>query len=325
MTAVAVIGCGWAGRHHAAAYAAAGARLAWLIDRDATRAGQLAACRAGARSTTDISAALADPEVDAVSVCTPHHAHAQTVRVALEAGKHVLCEKPLAPDIGAADELIQAADAAGCALLVVDNQAHDPAYHQIARLVADGAVGRIAVAEVHREADLGAEFRTRRRDFLAPGGGILLSGAIHDVGTLRRLLGDVTGATALSPPNRIADMAGADTAVALLRFTGGAVAVLVESFATRAPETRGTAEIHTLRLSGSRGVVELSAQRELRVVTAHGETRTTIPEDGVYTAVIHDFLGRVCSGAASTAQARDHRDTLAVVLALGASAAGHSQ
>jgi predicted dehydrogenase len=178
---------------------------------------------------------------------------------------------------------------------------------------------------VHREADLGAEFRAGRRHFLAPGGGILLSGALHDVGTLRRLLGEVVDATALSPPNRIADMAEADTAVGVLRFAGGAVAVLVESFATRAPETRDTAEIHTLRLTGSRGVVELSAQRELRVATAHGETRTTVPEDDVYTAVVRDFLDRVCGEAATTAQARDHRDTLAVMLALAASATGHSQ
>lgn len=320
-----MIGCGWAGRQHAAAYAAAGARLAWLVDRDAARAERLAAGCPGARSTTDVTVALADPQVDVVSVCLPHNAHAQLVRAALGAGKHVLCEKPLATDIGAADDLIQAADAARRTLLVVDNQAHDPAYRQIARLVAGGTIGRVAVAEVHREADLGAEFRAQRRDFLAPGGGILLSGAVHDIGTLRRLLGDVAGATAFSPPNRIADMADADTAVGLLRFTGGAVAVLVESFATRAPETRDTAEIHTLRLSGAQGVVELTAQRELRVATADGETRTTVPEDGVYTAVIRDFLDRARGQVPGTAQARDHRDTLAVVLALGATAPGHSQ
>ena len=113
-------------------------------------------------------------------------------------------------------------------------------------------------------------------------------------------------------------MADADTAVCLLRFADGA------GFATRAPETRVTAEIHTVRLSGSHGVEELSAQRELRVATAHGETRTTIPGDDVYSAVVRDFLDRLSGEAATTAEARDHRDTLAVVLALAASTTGHS-
>ncbi len=64
---------------------------------------------------------------------------------------------------------------------------------------------------------------------------------------------------------------------------------------------------------------------DLRVASAHGETRTTVPEDDVYTAVVRDFLDRVSGEAATTAQARDHRDTLAIVLALGASATGPSQ
>jgi predicted dehydrogenase len=153
----------------------------------------------------------------------------------------------------------------------------------------------------------------------------LLSGDIHDVGTLRRLLGEVVGATALSPPNRIAGMADTDTAVGLLRFAGGAVAVLVESFAIRAPETRGTAEIHTVRLSGSQGVVQLSAQREQRVAVADGETRTTIREYDPYATVVCDFLDCVSNEADTTAQARDHRVTLAVVLALDASATSQNQ
>ena len=110
----------------------------------------------------------ADP---ASFLLTPQQREPQRLE-ALGAGKHVLCENPLTADIGTADELIQAADAAGRTLLVVDNQARDPAYREIVRLVGEGTIGRVAVAEVHREADLGAEFRARRRDFLAPGGGI---------------------------------------------------------------------------------------------------------------------------------------------------------
>src|SRR5687767_13453235 len=93
---MAIAGCGWAGRRHAAACAAAGAEVVWAIDADRGRADALAAGHSGARSAGDPRRALDDPGVEAVDVCLPHDLHASAAIAAARAGKHVLVEKPIA-------------------------------------------------------------------------------------------------------------------------------------------------------------------------------------------------------------------------------------
>ena len=91
-----VVGAGYLGGQRAAAAAAArGTRLVAVHDRD-TRLAMDVARRHGAEAVADFEAALARPGVDAVIVATPHADHFPQVLAALEAGKHVLCEKPLA-------------------------------------------------------------------------------------------------------------------------------------------------------------------------------------------------------------------------------------
>lgn len=100
---------------------------------------------------------LADPEVDAVYVATPHHLHAEHSIAALEAGKHVLVEKPMALSTTDCDRMIAAADAAGRALAVAYYRRGYPAVLEARRIVASGALGT-----VHRMA-INAEFPTSHR------------------------------------------------------------------------------------------------------------------------------------------------------------------
>lgn len=94
---IAVIGCGVIGPVHMAAYAAnKNASLVCVCDLDEARAEAAAGKHGVAKWTTDSSKVFADPEIDAVSICTDHASHARLACAALAAGKHVLCEKPLA-------------------------------------------------------------------------------------------------------------------------------------------------------------------------------------------------------------------------------------
>src|SRR5436305_12201441 len=103
---VAVIGCGWAGRRHAQALAHAGADVRWTVDRDGRRAQSVSGILQNARAATDYHQALDDRDVDAISICLPHDLHAPVALEAARAGKHILCEKPLAASLDDADRMI---------------------------------------------------------------------------------------------------------------------------------------------------------------------------------------------------------------------------
>ncbi len=94
---IAMIGCGWAGARHARAFAACGASIAWAVDVNASRAEALKDLLGGEpRVAGDYRDALRDAGVDAVDICLPHDLHGEAGVAAAQAGKHILCEKPIA-------------------------------------------------------------------------------------------------------------------------------------------------------------------------------------------------------------------------------------
>jgi predicted dehydrogenase len=110
---VAVAGTGFIGVVHALAARRAGARLAGVAASTSDRA-RAAAGRLGAeRAFADADALATDPDVDVVHICTPNHLHAPIAEAALAAGKHVVCEKPLATGAADAHRLVLAAETAG--------------------------------------------------------------------------------------------------------------------------------------------------------------------------------------------------------------------
>src|SRR5690606_32200877 len=115
---VALVGCGLISESHIQAYKqhADRARITVCCDIDPAKAKERAALVGDARAVTSFDAVLADPEVDAVEICTPHHLHTEAVIAAARAGKHILCQKPLAKTIEECDAMIAAAREAGVVL-----------------------------------------------------------------------------------------------------------------------------------------------------------------------------------------------------------------
>jgi len=111
--AVAIAGAGFMGQVHARAAAVNGARLVGVSASDpasAARAARTLGARRAYRSNEEL---ITDPEVEVVHICTPNHLHADLARAAIEAGKHVICEKPLATDLADARDLLRRAEAKG--------------------------------------------------------------------------------------------------------------------------------------------------------------------------------------------------------------------
>lgn len=178
---MAVIGCGsTAHRRHLPAWAALpGARLTAVVSRDARRREEAAARYGAARTYGDWHDVLDDPDVAAVDICVPHALHAEIAVAAARAGRHVLCEKPLATHLRAAEEMAAAARDSGVVLMPFLNMRLGGAARRAVDLVRGGAVGRpLLIRGVMGHGGPDATDPARRWFLTAEAGG----GAILDLG-----------------------------------------------------------------------------------------------------------------------------------------------
>ena len=140
---VAVAGTGFIGEVHAHAARRAGAHLVGVAASTPDR-GRSAAARLGAeRPFPDADALVAAPDVDVVHICTPNRLHAPLAEAALAAGKHVICEKPLALSAGDARRLVAAAGAAGRVATVPFAYRFYPLVREARARVRSGAIGQV--------------------------------------------------------------------------------------------------------------------------------------------------------------------------------------
>ncbi len=177
---VAVVGCGVWGVNHARVYAGLDkARLVKIADTDPARR-RLAEKMFDARCCDEPGEVFRDEEVDAVSICTPTVTHARLARDALQAGKHVLVEKPMATRLPDAEELVRLSEEEGLVLAVGLVERFNPAVSETLRLVKDGCVGQLLTVHASR--------LSRRPDRLGDVG-VVKDLAMHDVDVVTRVLG----------------------------------------------------------------------------------------------------------------------------------------
>ena len=144
MKGIGIIGCGKIAQvRHIPEYAAnPNARIVGFFDMNRQRAAELAR-QYDARSYDTLEQLLADPEIDAVSVCVANHAHAQVSIDAMRAGKDVLCEKPMATTIEECEEMVRVTDECGRKLMIGQNQRLAKAHVVARRLLEQGWIGRV--------------------------------------------------------------------------------------------------------------------------------------------------------------------------------------
>ena len=176
---------------------APGSTVVAVMRRDAEKARYFALRHGVARWYTDVDALLADPEVDAVYVASPHHQHLAHVTRAVGAGKSILSEKPVGVSTGEAQAVVDVCRAASVSLSVAYYRRYWPVVQEMRRLLADGAIGEVVQARVQL-ADL--YLPDPDRDWITEpeqaGGGALANAGSHWIDLVRYLLGDVVEVTA---------------------------------------------------------------------------------------------------------------------------------
>lgn len=199
---VGLIGTGYMGKCHALAWTSvkavfgSGPRpcLVHLAEANADLARQRAEEFGFERATADWRDLIANPEVDVVSITTPNAFHAEMAVAALEAGKHVWCEKPMAVGFAEAQRMEAAARASGKVAILGYNYIQNPLVRQIGELIAQGAIGEINHVRVEMDEDFMAdpEAQFYWKSEASSGYGALDDFAVHPLSLLQTLLGNPT-------------------------------------------------------------------------------------------------------------------------------------
>jgi len=150
-TTVGVIGCGYWGPNLLRNFAEnETAELRWMCDLDAKRLTAMGRRYPGTQTTTDYKSLMADPELDAVAIATPVWTHFNFAKDALEAGKHVLVEKPLTASVAEAEQLIELAERSGLTLMVDHTFVYNGAVRKIKEIVQSGELGDLLYFDATR-------------------------------------------------------------------------------------------------------------------------------------------------------------------------------
>jgi 1,5-anhydro-D-fructose reductase (1,5-anhydro-D-mannitol-forming) len=220
-----VIGLGWVARDYAVpGMLAAGGRLVAVADPDPVSRRHAGAL--GARAHADWAAMLQDPEVEAVYVATPNHLHRAAVEAAADAGKPVLCEKPMAAALHDAEAMADAVRRAGIPYGTAFDQRHHPAHGAIRDAVAAGAIGTVTAIRIAYACwvDAGWAADNWRTDPARAGGGALIDLAPHGLDLVHALTGEEVEEVAAFAQRRVQAYAVDDGAM-LVGRTGGGVLV----------------------------------------------------------------------------------------------------
>ena len=214
--------------------------------RSAERGGAFAS-RYGASVYMETGEMVAKEKLDMVVVCSPHPNHRQAVEQAMEAGAHVLVEKPLASSLGDCDAMIAAAAKYGKKLGMVSQRRLLPASQRMRQAIDDGKIGRAALGMAQLLGWRGEEYYKSdpwRGSWEHEGGGVLVNQAPHQIDLLQWYMGGEMESlygvwSNINHPYIEVD----DTAVAIIKFKGGGIANLILSNAQR-PGLYGKVHIH---------------------------------------------------------------------------------
>lgn len=165
MVGVGLIGTGFMGKCHAIAWSAAGAvfpeagrpKLVHLAEANADLATRKGAEFGFERASGDWRAVVEDPQVDVVSITTPNQFHSEMAIAALAAGKHVWCEKPMAPAFADAQAMAEAAKRSGKVAALGYNYIQSPAIRHIGKLLAEGVIGDLNHLRIEMDEDFMAD------------------------------------------------------------------------------------------------------------------------------------------------------------------------
>jgi predicted dehydrogenase len=236
---IGLLGCGGQALGHAGGYLKIPTQAQVTAVSDVVEVAALTMAQhvGGARAFGDFRELIAEADVDAVDVCLPHHLHKDAIVAAAEAGKHILCEKPLCLSLAQAQEITRAVEKSGVTLMCAHNQLFDPSIRRARQMLDEGMLGRVyeirTVDAFRLSMSNGLLWRSKKETM---GGGELIDTGYHPSYMLLYLAAaEPVEVTAMLSRYAIASMEGEDSAQVLVRFADGSVGNIVTSWAYELP------------------------------------------------------------------------------------------
>ena len=324
-----LIGCGRvAPRHAQSIQQMHSATLAAVADIKINRAQNFAA-EYGAEPYADYRALLERTDIDAVSICVPSGLHAAVTLDALDAGKHVLVEKPIALTLADADRMIARAREKGLKLAVVLQNRYNSPMQTLRRLIDEGGLGRLHLgAACVRWYRPQSYYEDEWHGTWAMDGGALMNQSIHHIDALQWFMGPVQSVSAYTA-TLAHEMEAEDVGVVALRFANGALGTIEGSTLTWPQNLEGS-----VALFGQHGSVKIGGTALNRIVLwkvdgqleqeAEILTAQRVDPPSVYgyshKAVIEDFVHALLEEHPLGTPGEEARKSVALVLAIYESA-----
>lgn len=311
---VGLIGAGGISRVHADAWRALGVRGTVTSLAGAEEI----AAEYGFAVAPDVPSLLAG--VDVVDIVTPSGTHPALALAAIAAGAHVVCEKPLAPTAGQAQEIAAAADAAGVRLFPAHVVRYFPEYARIKAQLDAGAIGSLATQRFFRMGSApSADWFFRE----STGGGVIRDLMIHDIDQALWFAGAVTSVYAVQNPPTVGDVVPAPvTAQVVLTHANGVLSHLQASWVAPGIPFRTSVEVSG---SGGRLAYDSGTDASLLVDAVVTESQDYLPPmspaDSPYFREIADFVAAIDSGSPARVSGADGVAAVAVAEAAYASIA----
>jgi predicted dehydrogenase len=302
---IGIVGVGFMGTTHAAGWADTPATIAGFTAETQQETGALAK-RYNAKVYPSLDEMV--PDVDVVDICSPTHLHHEMALKAAAAGKHVVCEKPLARTTEQAQEIVVACRKAGVELFVAHVVRFFPEYALAHSAVAEGQIGKPGVIRLHR-----GSYRPKKPTgnwFLdeAKSGGILMDLMIHDYDYARWMVGEVETVSA----RRVSELhpdAPVDYGLVILSHRSGALSHISGAWAYPPPTFRTHLEI-----AGDRGLIEFDSDGTTPIQNFIIKSGADAPDVGLpsspvsespYTTQIKEFYAALANGRPTRVSATD--------------------
>ncbi len=304
-----------ASEHVIGAIRAQGHEVATVLSSDAGRGADYAARHGIAASTVDLEALLADRDIQAVYISTTNEKHHGQALAAIAAGKHVLCEKPLAMTLEDAVEMVRAAEAKGVVFATNHHLRNAGAHIAIRDLIETGRLGRVLSVRVFHAVHLPPHLQGWRINDAAAGGGVIPDITVHDADTVRFYLGedpvDVVAKAGVSGLGEGVE----DSVMSVWTMPSGVMVQTHESFTH--PFAGSGVEVHGTEGSiFGRGIMTQAPTGEVVLVDAGGRHEVSFDVHDLYGRSLALFADAVKGEGRPAADGVDGVKSLAVALAV---------
>lgn len=270
-----VVGTGFGCRIQVPALRGAGFDVVGLVGTNASRTAERAGINDVPGAFTDLPRAIAETGAGLVAISSPPHTHAALSIAALEAGCHVLCEKPFSRDAGDARAMLEAAEKAGKVHMIGNEFRYVPQRSTIARAIAEGMIGEPRHATFIQAMSFLTDFAEVFPDWWfdpAQGGGWLGASGSHLVDQVRSWIGEFEAVSASLGSVTMKRGPVEDSFSVHFRLKNGAEGILQQSSGAYGPMTEMT------RVAGSEGTIWLDGMT-VRIADGNGERELPIPSD----------------------------------------------